>query len=100
MVSKLVKDVLEGAGKEHLLGSVDKITDKLVSQVNVKLSGVLHWAVRDEILSHAVEAGIEKGVTSSDGLSCYLINRGRHDLAGLVQQYAPGVNVKSYNCTR
>ncbi len=93
MVSLLVKDILKIYDKKELVDKVDDSTDRLVVLLGDRLSGKqINPNVVYNILFYAIEAGIEYGIKTSEGLVDYLHHLTEDDKASLVKKLASGVD--------
>lgn len=93
MVSKLVKEILEVYNKKELVDKVDDSTDRLVVLLGDRLSAkCINPNTVDGILYLAIEAGINHGVKTSDGLIDYLHHLSENDKALIVRRFASGVS--------
>ncbi|MFH1332187.1 MAG: hypothetical protein ABIH63_02780 [archaeon] len=93
MVSKLVKDVLEIYDRKELVDNIEDTTDRLVVLLGERLSSkYINPNTVDGILYLAIEAGVNYGVKTSDGLIDYLRHLSENDKALIVRKFASGVS--------
>jgi len=93
MVSNLVKEILGIYDKKELVDKVDGATDRLVVLLGDRLSlKCINPTTVDGILYLAIEAGVNHGVKTSDGLIDYLRHLNENDKALIVREFASGVS--------